>query len=244
MRITRKAWEAYVYKLRKISDAAADAMWAWLKENGTDSVEAAVFYARTLSGTYGEAAAALACEMYDGIAAAYGVTVPAAEPAEIDYEAIEAAVRATIKKNPTTLSAVVAREVKQASADTMLRNAARDGAEFAWIPSGDTCAFCITLASRGWQRQSRKAAKRHATHIHTNCDCNYAVRFGDSGGVGGYDPDKYLDTYQHADGSTPRAKINAIRREQYAANAGEINARKRINYADRKAREAAEEGKA
>lgn len=241
MRITRKAWEAYVYKLRKISDAAADAMWQWLRQNGTDSVEAAVLYARTLSGTYGEAAGALACEMYDGIAAAYGVTVPAAEPAEVDYGAAEAAARAVLLKNPSMLPAVVAREVKQVSADTMLRNAARDGAEFAWIPSGDTCAFCITLASRGWQRQSKKAAQRHAPHIHTNCDCNYSVRFGNGGGVGGYDPDKYLEQYQNADGSTPQARINAMRREQYAQNAEEINARKRINYADRKARKAAEE---
>lgn len=28
----------------------------------------------------------------------------------------------------------------------MLKNALRDGAEFAWVSNGDTCAFCMTLA--------------------------------------------------------------------------------------------------
>ena len=41
----------------------------------------------------------------------------------------------------------------------MLKNALRDGAEFAWVPNGDTCAFCMTLASRGWQRASKRAIK-------------------------------------------------------------------------------------
>lgn len=237
MKITRTAWQAYVDKLRKISASAADAMWKWLRENGTESAEAAVRYAISLSSIYGEAAGSLACEMYEALAAAYGVTVDAAVPAEVDTVAVNAAVRATLLETPSMLPQVIARQVKMVSADTMLQNAARDGAEFAWVPSGDTCAFCITLASRGWQRQSRKAAKKHAPHIHTNCDCNYAIRFGGDGGVGGYDPDKYLDIYQSAEGGSSQAKINAMRREQYKANAEEINARKRINYAERKARE-------
>ncbi|MBR4692904.1 MAG: hypothetical protein IKP17_09110 [Oscillospiraceae bacterium] len=38
------------------------------------------------------------------------------------------------------------------------------------MPSGDTCAFCITLASRGWQKAGREAIKGgHAEHIHNNC---------------------------------------------------------------------------
>lgn len=75
----------------------------------------------------------------------------------------------------------------------------RNGAEFAWVPHGDTCAFCTMLASRGWQRASKKALKNgHAEHIHAHCDCEYAVRFGRESSVKGYDPDEYLRRYRAA----------------------------------------------
>ncbi len=145
---------------------------------------------------------------------------------------------AEVSQNSEEMGSAVGRLVKQAGADTTLRNALRDGAEFAWVPSGDTCAFCITLASRGWQRASKKAIKGgHAEHIHSNCDCTYAIRFDGKGGVAGYDPEKYLRMYEGAEGDTPREKINALRRENYAEHKEEINAQKRAAYAERKKRE-------
>ncbi len=106
------------------------------------------------------------------------------------------------------------------------------------MPSGDTCAFRTTLAPRGWQRASKKAVKGgHAEHIHSNCDCTYAIRFDGKGGVAGYDPEKYLRMYEGAEGDTPREKINAMRRENYAEHKEEINAQKRAAYAERKERE-------
>ena len=89
----------------------------------------------------------------------------------------------------------------QVGADTTLKNAERDGAQFAWVPHGDTCAFCIALASRGWQYKSKKAMRNgHAEHIHAHCDCEYAVRFDGKSTVAGYDPDKYLEEYYDANG--------------------------------------------
>ena len=124
----------------------------------------------------------------------------------------------------------VSRLVKQAGADTTLKNALRDGAEWAWVPHGDTCAFCITLASRGWQRASDKALKGgHAQHIHANCDCEYAIRFNANTTVAGYDPEKYLQQYEDAGGD-----INAMRRANYAEHKDIINAKKRAAYAARK----------
>lgn len=108
---------------------------------------------------------------------------------------------------------VVQRMTKQMGADSTLKNALRDGAQFAWIPSGDTCAFCITLASRGWQNVSKKTLRNgHAEHIHAHCDCQYAVRFDKNSNVAGYDPDKYLDMYYSAEGKNPKEKINSLRR--------------------------------
>ena len=50
----------------------------------------------------------------------------------------------------------------------------------------------------------------------------------------GYNPDEYLEMYQDADGNSPKAKINALRREFYAENKEEINAQKRDAYEKRK----------
>ena len=159
-------------------------------------------------------------------------------PAETaSYRQVAGTVRAVAEESRSeeAMGAAVGRMVKQAGADTTLKNAIRDGAEFAWVPSGDTCAFCITLASRGWQRASRKAIKGgHAEHIHNNCDCTYAIRFDGEGGVAGYDPEKYRAMYDAAEGDTPQEKINSMRRAQYAENKDEINVQKRAAYSERK----------
>ena len=103
------------------------------------------------------------------------------------------------------------------------------------IPRCDTCAFCITLASRGWQTASRAALKgNHAEHVHANCDCTYAVRFDRYSGVAGYDPDRYKEMYDDSPGRSSQDKINAMRRKFYAENREEINEQKRSNYEKRK----------
>ena len=136
-------------------------------------------------------------------------------------------VNATKNQNPANLPNGVSRLVKRAGADTTLKNAVRDGAEWAWVPHGDTCPFCITLASNGWQKASSKVLKGgHANHIHANCDCEFAIRFDHKTTVAGYDPEKYLKQYRDAGGD-----INKMRRIDYAARKDAINAQKRAAYA-------------
>lgn len=238
MKISRREWQEYINQLSRINQKAADQMQLWMDSHPAASGEQIVDMAYALSTRYGEAAGTLACDMYDEIAAAQGVTVPPAEPAPTaTYGETAKAVYGTMKNGQSTVPATTARLVKQAGADTMLQNARRDGAEFAWVAMGDTCAFCLTLASRGWQRQSKKAAQKHAEHIHANCDCEYCVRFDGKSGVQGYDPAKYREMYDAAEGATPKEKINAMRRDLYAENAPTINAQKRAAYAARRERE-------
>ena len=61
--------------------------------------------------------------------------------------------------------------------------------------------------------------------------------------VAGYDPDRYLQIYDDAEGYGSQQKINAMRREFYAENRERISAQKRDAYARRRALEssAAEE---
>ena len=231
MRITATAWAAYTQQLAKLNKKAGQLLADYIAAHGTGDTDALIAYAHALVTKYGEGSAELACQMYEALAEAQGVYVPAAEPAATaSYGEVARMVSATKDQNPANLPNGISRLVKRAGADTTLKNAIRDGAEWAWVPHGDTCPFCITLASNGWQKASQKLLKGgHAEHIHANCDCEFAVRFRSDTTVAGYDPDKYYRQYREAGGD-----INKMRRIDYAANRERINAQKRAAYAARK----------
>lgn len=231
MQISAKTWNEYITRLSRLNQKAGQLMRDYIDRHGTADTADLIAYAYGLVTKYGEGSAELACQMYDALAEAQGALVPAAEPAETaSYNEVARMVNATKDQNPANLPNGVSRLVKRAGADTSLRNAARDGAEWAWVPHGDTCPFCITLASNGWQNASDKVLKGgHAQHIHANCDCEFAIRFDHRTTVAGYDPEKYLAQYNAAGGD-----INAMRRIDYAARKDAINAQKRAAYAARK----------
>ena len=232
MQISAKTWNEYITRLSRLNQKAGQLMREYIDAHGTADTDDLVAYAYGLVTKYGEGSTELACQMYEALAEAQGVYVPAAEPAATaSYSEVARMVSATKDQNPANLPNGVSRLVKRAGADTTLKNAIRDGAEWAWIPHGDTCPFCITLASNGWQKASDKVLKGgHAEHIHAHCDCEFAVRFRSDTTVAGYDPDKYYRQYQEAGGD-----INKMRRIDYAANQERINAQKRAAYAARKA---------
>ncbi len=223
---------SYHARLSKLNEKAGQQMAEYVAAHGTEDGPALIAYAHALVTKYGEGSAELACQMYDALAEASKANVPAAEPAATaEYGEVARMVNATKRQNPANLPNGVRRLVKRAGADTTLHNAIRDGAEWAWVPHGDTCPFCIMLASNGWQKASAKLLKGgHAEHIHANCDCEFAVRFDGSTTVAGYDPDKYLRQYRAAG-----SDVNAMRRIDYAAHRERINAQKRAAYAARKA---------
>ena len=230
MQITANAWNEYITRLSRLNRKAGQLMREYIGSHGTENTADLIAYAYGLVTKYGEGSAELACQMYDALAEAANAGVPAAEPAiPADYGEVARMVNATKDQNPANLPNGVSRLVKRAGADTTLKNAVRDGAEWAWVPHGDTCPFCITLASNGWQKASSKVLKGgHADHIHANCDCEFAIRFDHNTTVAGYDPEKYLKQYRDAGGD-----INKMRRGNYAANKERINAQKRAAYAER-----------
>ncbi len=231
MQITANAWNEYITRLSRLNRKAGQLMRQYIDTHGTGDADALITYAAALVTKYGEGSAELACQMYDALAEAANAGVPAAEPAApADYGEVARMVNATKNQNPANLPNGVSRLVKRAGADTTLKNAVRDGAEWAWVPHGDTCPFCIMLASNGWQKASSKVLKGgHANHIHANCDCEFAIRFDHSTTLAGYDPEKYLKQYRDAGGD-----INKMRRIDYAARKDAINAQKRAAYAVRK----------
>lgn len=252
MQISSASWVKYVNGLYGIEKEATDKVGKFVqyfsKVEGVsfdfenpEHIKKLIDYAYGISTKYGEAAAALACEMYDAVGLASGLFLEPAVPVDMAaYEDVAKAIKGTAKtKNTNVMISSVSRIVKLAGVDTTIKNGLRDGAEFAWIPNGDTCAFCITLASRGWQKASPKLIRNgHAEHVHANCDCTFAVRFNDDTKYQGYDPEKYLDMYYNAplkEGESASAKnrINALRRQFYAENKDVINEQKRIAYGKR-----------
>jgi hypothetical protein len=234
-------WIKYINTLAAINKTAAQKFVAYLNThdiNSTAGKKAAIDYAYGLATRYGEMAAAASCEMYDAVAEASGVVLPAAEPAATaTYGEVAKMYNGMKKQNQSneTMGNGVGRLVKRAGADTTLKNALRDGAEFAWVPHGDTCSFCIMIASNGWRKASKKTIKGdHAEHIHANCDCTFAIRFDGKSKIEGYDPDKYLRMYENAEGDTWEEKLNSMRRDDYAQNADKIRAQKREAYERRK----------
>ena len=231
MQISTKDWKNYITKLSQLDRKAGQLMQAWVQKHGFSDTDALIDYAYGLVTKYGEGSAALAAEMYDTIAKMQKQSYTMAEVAPTaSYDEVSKAMKGVLKtsRNPNRISEPVERLVKRTGADTTLKNAIRDNAEWAWIPNGDTCAFCITLASRGWQNMSTGALKGdHAEHIHAHCDCTYAVRFDGKSEVAGYDPDKYLEMYENAEGNSSKDKINALRRQKYQENKDKINAQKR-----------------
>lgn len=213
MKITAKSWNNYIGKLAKVNQKAGIMMRKYVEAHGVENTKALMDYAMALIQKYGEGSAELACQMYDAMAELSGVVLPSAEPAEIvKYKEVAKMVNAT-KNSIDQLERGVERLVKKAGADTTLKNAERDNAEFAWIPHGDTCAYCLSLAAQGWRHVSlNTVGNGYAEHIHANCDCEYAVRFNKKTTVQGYDPDKYSEMFENAEGETQKEKINYIRR--------------------------------
>lgn len=281
--ITRRAWDKYVNTLTKINEKAAEFVKDWVKDYGTDingNMVENLLDIRDADGLdiidicyavtdkYGNASAALSAQMYDATAALEGAAVPDAVMADpATFGDVAKTVQGVLKvsKNVDELSGAVSRLVKKAGCDTTLQNAYRDRAEYAWIPNGDTCAFCLALAANGWVNIGERTAKKgfqHAEHIHSNCDCTYAVRFNEDTHVAGYNPQKYWDELTEASekqgvfeewldptdkdfkeystlDSIPHKNmnkdvINAMRRENYARNKEIINDQKRSAYEKRK----------
>ena len=228
-KVKRRSWDRYSARQAAQRKAAANEMMAFAHEAAAGKASAATI-ARNgsrIAVKHGRSSAALACAWYERVAAEAGVEIAKATPVVVSNVG-----RIAVQVNKAmplldvgdvdgfakACARAVESEVKRSASRTMRNNAKRDGAEYAWVPQGaETCAFCITLASNGWQTASSKTARgEHEDHIHPNCECEFAVRFDKSSGVEGYDPGYYENKYEGATGKNSNDKINSLRRSMYA----------------------------
>jgi len=250
--ITEKDWSTFVRRMAALSQKAADEIKRFIDNyGGYDATprDELLTFAYYVVKKYGEGAATLAALMYDAVAELEEVSVEPAEPADTaTYDETAKALQGAAKfsKDPLVIAAAASRLVKMAGLDTTMRNAIRDGAQYAWVAYGDTCPYCLMLAAQGWQYASADTLEDgHARHVHGHCDCTFATRFKEGSGVRGYNPDRYKRIIYNADtgvkNPTVKDRINAVRREEYAKNKETINEQKRDAYERHKALEDADE---
>lgn len=216
MVLTRQALSEYDARIQRLGDAAYDTVYRrvtqFMKRFPGASVERvrdftieSVAYAVSV---YGDAASTCAADLYDEMAEASGAKLPPAAldttdvSGFIDKEVRYQAGKLTAGKVEEFAGAVAAKATDQVSRranETMRRNAKRDGLRYARVPmGGETCTFCIMLASRGFVYKSAKTAGE-GNHFHAHCRCKVVPQFDKRGRetrVEGYDPDELLDRWR------------------------------------------------
>ena len=248
-RVSRKAWDTYTKRLMAQRNEARDVAYSWVMRHVDFASDEVMKRCRRMmveaSIYHGRATSALAAAWFDQLAMAEGAKTAKAvavnDPVQLRARRMGIASNAALPKLlagdkegfARAIASAVAADVKRQATNTVMLNAQKNGAEYAWIPGGDeTCAFCIALAANGWQPAAKATAMgAHADHIHDNCMCEFAIRFDKSTDYGSYDAQKYADMYSDADGRGSKDKINSIRRDLYAENKDRINEQHRERYA-------------
>lgn len=224
--IALKSLKIYAKNQAIISKTAYNLARAYIDKFGIDDTETFCNYVYGLIGKYGSASVSMAMKMYNELAILQKANVSDAE--ETDFPTLE-----NIKQkiysglnsglNSDQIANIAQNEIKQLSEDTVLHNAARDHAEYAWIPQGgETCAFCMEIASLGWRPASKAMLNgAHADHIHANCQCEFMIRFSDDYDVQDYNPNSYKRIITDLDGESMKAKNRALERQYYADDSEE-----------------------
>ncbi len=236
LKIKKKDWENYINALAKVSDKAAKEIQDFIDKNGMENVTALIGKSYQCSVKYGEAAMALTCEMYDRIAVVQKAEVRPAVPArDVTLQEVKDTVNHAMRTAPSTVPAVTGKLVKKASSRTMRKNAARDGAKMALVPSSDGCPFCKMLGSRGWESARSGRSTSFEAHLHAHCRCEYVVDIKGGMQVEGYDPEALYDEFMNLDGTSWEERMNIMRNQQRKIPEirDKINAQKREAYAAR-----------
>lgn len=179
----------------------ANAEWSDVSELRVLATEAM----EGICSSLGDVSTARTAQFYDDVrAASVGAALGKVPDTVRSPDATAGAVRALIQTVADTgetdvfggkLAERVDYEVKRASGECVKSLAKADPLKprYARVPAGgDTCRFCLMLASRGFVYHNKKTAGENG-HYHANCHCRIVPGFGDAPSVAGYDPQAYYD---------------------------------------------------
>lgn len=218
-------------------------------------VDEMIAAAANVAAKYANLGCELGAQWYDLCAELAGIDTDPAEYDDADYDDMH--MRAEKKmgaapegSEPTGtlnqfLQNIIASSIRDTGNANLWRDYERGKAPGKWarVPVGETCAWCLMLASQGaWYLSEDSAIVKEAGHYHSDCNC-VAVYFADANDISGYSNlDKYKEMYYNADNAR---MANQSGKSPYDEELG-----KRISDAkfkheqreDRKAQDAASRG--
>lgn len=216
MQISRSDLEAYRSTLIDLGATAASEVNDAI-EGQSGTVESMREYAiDAIVGSlnlYGEAAQALAAQLFDEICAAEGIDAEAEIfDGIIDQEMMARKIRYFSRRLVERDTAGYALDcgmladfyVKRSAYENTLRNCYGHHVRYARVPTGPTtCDWCTMLASRGFVYYTSDTAYE-GSHLH--CDC-VVVPGGPETTVDGYDPDAYYKAWRESGFMPPKHNL-------------------------------------
>lgn len=153
----------------------------------------------------------LGAQWYDLCTQLAGIQAEPAELSPLPTESIQASANAAAANAAnstigdvfsTFLSDVINNSIRETGRQNLWRDYERGLTAGRWarVPVGDTCAFCLMLASQGaWYLTEESALGESADHYHRKCDCK-AVYHASPEDIRGYkDLARYKQMYYSAD---------------------------------------------
>lgn len=176
------------------------------------TVEEVTTVAVRIAEKYSMLGCELGAQWYDMCSTLAGLDVDPAFLPELDVDGIETAAKVTASKVTDGKSANAAfnqflqnqvqKSIRETGRENLWRDYERGMAAGKWsrVPIGETCAWCLLLASQGaWYLYEQSALGKEAGHYHSDCDC-VAVFHADAESIDGYtDLLSYKDKYYDAD---------------------------------------------
>ena len=200
--------------------AVRDLRTFWGRLDHSDPLASRVALERfwpVLLARYGEITATLAVDRFEDLTGLPGVMV---RPVDADRAnarmgwAMGPAFKGDPDASYALLAGLVDELVKQPGRSSLIASASEHGLSYARVPVGETCAFCLMLASRGFVYSTRAAAGDMRKY-HGGCDCRVAV---ESEPTPGYDPDdlydRYLTARRDAGSGDPKKVLAAMRENE------------------------------
>ena len=224
----------------QLTEAAVDELLGEMYDGIT--VDEIISEATRIAVKYAYLGAELGAQWYELCSELAGIDIEPAMVGEVDAEALEAKAHAALNRPESTigetaqqvfnsyLQNVINESIRTTGNANLWRDYERGlaGGRWARVPVGDTCAWCLMLASQGaWYLSEESALGREAGHYHDGCNCT-AVYHADPDSIRGYENlGKYKAMYYEAD----NARIaNNKGREKYPEELAQRIARAKAEH--------------
>ena len=209
----------------QLTEAAVDELLGELYDGIT--VDEIIAEATRIAEKYAYLGAELGAQWYELCSELAGIDIEPAMVGEVDVDALESKAHAALEGSDVSGS-TTAKQVFNSYLQNVINDSIRTtgdanlwrdyerglaGGRWCRVPVGDTCAWCLMLASQGaWYLSEKSALGETAGHYHDGCNCT-AVYHADADSIGGYENlGRYKEMYYDADNMR---MANASGRESY-----------------------------